>query len=115
MPSLRQYATAAAISQITGLKATDITDELINQAESMIDDECAEFYQDSFAKGMNRTLRFEASQATFSTNSMVLTPGGYSDNYFEYTVIEIMSGPQKGLLIPVVGSTGNILSNGPQS
>jgi hypothetical protein len=49
MPSLRQYTTAETIAQIAEIDISDISDKLINRAESMIDSYIADFYEGGLA------------------------------------------------------------------
>lgn len=110
MASLRQYVTNTQITQITDLVTGDITDKLINRAESMIDSYIADFYEGGLAKFNNSIFVFTSTQGTFTSTTLTLTTTSYSTNYFQYNVIEILEGSNKGLIIPVESSAGGVLT-----
>lgn len=111
MPSLRQYTNKSVIAQIADIDEANISDSLLNRAEMMIDSYIADFYEGSFSKIFKGEVWLETSNATFTDTTLTITPNsGNSDNYWTYTVIELLSGSQKGLIIPVISSTGNVLT-----
>lgn len=109
MPSLRQYATKEVIAQIADIDVANITDKLINRAEAMIDGYVADFYQGGLSKFSKNILEFQSSDTSFDATSLTLSGNGYSTNYFQYQVIELLEGSNKGLIIPVTQSLGGIL------
>jgi len=111
MPSLRQYTNKTVIAQIADILEADISDKLLNRAESMIDSYIADFYEGSFRKALGQTISLEATCTYFTDTTLTITPNpGNSDNYYTYTVIELMDGDKKGLLIPVSSSNNNELA-----
>jgi hypothetical protein len=111
MPSLRQYTSSSAVAQITGISSTNVTDAILNRAELMIDMYVADFYQGPLSKFFKASLEFLPSQTSWTTTTVTLSPnGGYSNNYFAYTVIELLDGSNKGLIIPVISSNNNVLT-----
>lgn len=111
MASLRQYTNETVIAQIADILSTDISDKLINRAESMIDSYCGDFYEGSFVRAFNQSTSIEAANTTFTDTTLTVSPNpGNSDNYYTYTVIELMEGNKKGLIIPVLSSNNNQLS-----
>lgn len=111
MTPLRQYTSPITIAQIADISQGDASDKLINLAESMVDQYIADFYEGSFSKS-NSQVQFLASDTTnFTANNLTIMPNpGHSSNYFAYTVIELLEGAMKGLLIPVLSSTNNVLT-----
>jgi hypothetical protein len=111
MPSLRQYTSAVAVAQLTGLSVGDITDNLLNKAEIMIDAYCADFYEGPLSKFYKNVVEYFPANTSWTTTSVTLLPNnGASDNYYNFTVIELLDGSNKGLIIPVTSSNGNVLS-----
>jgi len=111
MTPLRQYTSPIVISQICELAEGDISDKLINQAESMVDQYIADFYEGSFSKCNSQIKFLESASTSFGANTLTITPNpNHSANYFTYTVIELLEGSMKGLLIPVLSSTSNVLT-----
>jgi len=111
MPSLRQYTTAAAISQIVAIDPADASNQIIDLAESMIDAYVSDFYEGNFSKSYKGSLRLEPSQVNFTATTLTINSGGSNTvDYFSYTVIELLSGANKGLLIPVISSVNNVLT-----
>lgn len=111
MPTLRQYTSSSAVAQITGMDISKITDALLNRAELMIDMYVADFYQGPLSKFFKPVMEFQPAQTSWTTTSVTLSPNsGYSDNYFTYTVLELLNGNDKGLIIPVISSNNNVLT-----
>ena len=109
MPTLRNYTTASKISSLTGISLSLLTDNLINQAESTIDQFIAEFYQGVNVKAVQGKQYYPATL----TGSVITLTGISSkpDNFYKFLTARFPTGE----ILPVVSSTGNLLTIPPTS
>ena len=106
--SIRQYANKIQIKNfLPSVKDSDLTDATINQAEAMIDQIIAEFGVGNY---LSKAFTSEIVETVAFTNDTAQIPGGYSNGYFTFCNLEILTGNKKGLIIPITGSINNILS-----
>lgn len=105
MPTLRNYATAAQISTLTGISPSLLTDNLIGRAESAIDRYCADFYQGAFRRGFAGQITTTAVATNTTTLTLPLNMTNVAD-YYKYLVVRLSN----GLELPVMSSANNIIT-----
>lgn len=105
--SKRQYTNIAKINGFIGQEYT-VTDQLIDQAESLVD---SIVYNEAFpplSKHYNITVYGEETFTTDGANSTVtISTGTYPTDYFRYCVVELLS---DGAILPVVASVNSTLT-----
>jgi hypothetical protein len=103
MESLRRYITDTEL-QDRGISAPSVFKTI--QAEREIDSIIKNFYQGPFAPVILGTTNFTG--AVFTTTSVTL-PETHKSNFWDYSVLEITSGENKGELIFLTTSNGALI------
>lgn len=111
MSSYRQYLSIAQVASITGVTVADPL--LIESAESDIDSyvmDKMDLLNQNYLKSMTGVCEFSPTECIYTDATLTLPANGYVTNYFQFTVIEILSGSKKGTRIPVTSSNGGVLN-----
>jgi hypothetical protein len=104
--SLRKYLTTSEFAEITG-EAGSVTDALLNQCESLIDQACADFLGSYLEKSMNYEILEEASTVTTTTATLSNT---YPTNYLQYCVVHVLNGAKAGSISSITASSSNSIT-----
>lgn len=110
MTTLRQYTSPFIASQITGYNQGDFSLQVLNRAESMVDSVCGNFINSDWEQANINIVNISASivedTVTLDFDSLV----DIVDNYFQFCVIEVLSGEKRGYIMPVISSLSQILT-----
>lgn len=104
MESLRRYVTNTELEE-RGIAAPE-TFKII-EAERDIDTVVKTFYEGPLSPFFDWLDYFDS--VVFTTTNATL-PQTFEQNYFTYTVIEITSGANTGLVIPIASSNGTVVT-----
>lgn len=105
--TLRNYISPEEIQAITGPLGGTITDIVLNQAEQMIDNAIANFYNLPWRKAYQGSL-VKSGLATDST--LTITGDALTQNSLSRTVIQILTGAKAGKQSYVSGNTSNVIT-----
>jgi hypothetical protein len=106
MPTLRNYITRQDYATITG-DTSEVNDQLIDQAETLIDQACAMFLGSTLQKSMNYEILEENSTTTATTATLSST---YTTNYLKYCTVEVLNGSLAGSKACITSSSTNTIT-----
>lgn len=110
MNSLRKYLlNETELTKYLG-SVSNYDEKILAKAEADIDKAVAMFYQGAYAKAINTDYVFESTRVTLTTTTATITNLGFSDGFFDYSVIEILDGDDRGVRVPVQTHVGNVLT-----
>lgn len=106
MASLRQYATPSEISEILNgqISVDDINNDLLNEAESLIDSYVGNFLTGNLRKVNQINIIFDNVTFTNTTATLPVT------NNYQFCVIRILGGSFAGRVLPILSQSGAVLS-----
>lgn len=109
----RQYLSEPQLKAILpSYKIKPGTESKVSEAEAMIDSYISNFYQGAFRKVNIESYVIKSSDVSAVTNTSITLSGKFSraSNFYQYLVVEFLNGALKGLITPVVSSSGSILT-----
>jgi len=109
MPSQRQYVSSAEISEILNslISVNDINDDILNEAESLIDSFIGIFLVGELSK-INTAVNYDSIVFTPTTATF---PGSITDQ-FQFCCLRILSGANAGRLLPIVSHVDDVVTFG---
>lgn len=105
--TIRNYISATEISAIISVDESNITERVINEAETMVDNAIASFYEGAFAKAY--TGQYTGSGNATTTSSITITGANNTTNIFNRCVIQILSGDKAGTIANVTSNTASVI------
>jgi hypothetical protein len=108
MTTLRQYLKADEIQNYVNFcDMGKVDDRLIHQAETIIDNYIANFYEPPFCRALPNSI--EIKSGVFTNNSVTINTYPYNIAYTNI-IITIISGDKVGLNIPITSTVNNVLN-----
>lgn len=108
MTTLRQYITPAEIqTHVAFCNMGLVDDRLISQAETIIDNYIANFYEPPLCKALSNSINIK--DAVFTNNSVTINTYAYNIAYTNI-IITILSGNKTGLTLPITSQSNNVLN-----
>lgn len=111
--TLRQYADQTTINSVTG--ASDVSESIINAAESMVDiyaNEVMNQFHVGNIKALN-SQEYPSNQVTFGAGTLTILGNTFETNKFQFGVVELLEtngANKKGTKYPVISSNNNFLT-----
>jgi hypothetical protein len=110
MATLRQYLKSSEIqSYVAFCNMALVDDRLISQAETIIDNYIANFYEPPFCRALPNLI--EIKSGVFTNNSVTINTYPYNIAYTNI-IITILSGDKVGTNIPITNTVNNVLNFG---
>lgn len=106
MATLRGYLTQDEYESITGINTT-LIDSQISEAESIIDNACADFLGSLLQKSIVETEVFENITTTTTTATL---KHNHNKNYWKFATVQILNGNKEGYQSRVLSSDGNTIT-----
>ncbi len=101
--SYRQYTTIQLVQDLAG-SSINITNDLISQAEELIDAYCASYTYPSSKAPFYEGEAFLTVTFSGTTGQLSNT---YGKNYLQYTNLVVLEGTNKGKIVAVIESNNN--------
>lgn len=107
---LRNYATKQDIVGFVGGDETDYSDQVINQAEMLIDNLTADFLGDVLQKAYVGDILYTALEATLYHDRIEIPSINLKEGEYSKMNVEILEGNQEGKIFYIKNNFANIIN-----